>query len=144
MESFPDLRPRLHPCGLMLAARVTLPHFSVSAAISLPNSAGDPGSGVPPRSARRGLHLRVVESRVDLLVELVDDLGKPHPLPLPQFRNGSRAPAIATRYARRSTLFWVFPDIAPSFSKRTPPASPPAKLPTDQTSHKARMRFPWK
>jgi len=91
-----------------------------------------------------GLHLRVVDSRVDLLVELVDDLGKPHPLPLPQFRNGSTAPAIATRYARRSTLFWVFPDIAPSFSKRTPPASPPAKLPTDQTSHKTRMRFPWK
>jgi hypothetical protein len=64
--------------------------------------------------------------------------------PLSQFRNGSRAPAIPTRYARRSTLFWIFPDIAPSFSKRTPPASPPAKLPTDQTSHKARMRFPWK
>src|SRR5215510_15807062 len=44
------------------------------------------------------------------------------------FRNGSRAPAIATRYARRSTLFCIFPDIAPSFSKRTPPTSPPAKL----------------
>src|SRR5215470_3101172 len=58
--------------------------------------------------------------------------------PFPQFRNGSRAPAIATRYARRSTLFWIFPDIAPSFSKRTPPAIPPARLPTDQTSHKAR------
>src|SRR5262249_7769566 len=64
--------------------------------------------------------------------------------PLPQFRNGSRAPAIPTRYARRSTLFWIFPDIAPSFSNRPPPASPPAKLPTDQTSHKARMRFPRK
>ena len=61
---------------------------------------------------------------------------------LPQFRNGSRAPAIATRYARRSTLFCIFPDIAPRFSKRRPPMSPPAKLPTDQTSHKARMRFP--
>src|SRR5262249_42685283 len=44
MESLPDLRPRLHPCGLMLAARITLPHFSVSSAISLPNWAGDPGS----------------------------------------------------------------------------------------------------
>src|SRR6476619_8104143 len=62
----------------------------------------------------------------------------------PQFRNGRTAPAIATRYARRSTLFWIFPDIVPSFFKRTPPASPPAKLPTDPTSHKARMRFPWK
>jgi len=58
MESLPDLRPRLHPCGLILAARITLPHFSVSSAISLPNWTGDPGSGVPPRSddlGRRGL-----------------------------------------------------------------------------------------
>ena len=66
------------------------------------------------------------------------------PYPIPDFRNGSRAPAIATRYAIRSTLFWIFPDIAPSFSKRTPPVNPPAKLPTAQTSHNARMRFPWK
>ena len=57
MESLPDLRPRLHPCGLMLAARITLPHFSVSSAISLPNSAGDPGSATPPRSARRAFIL---------------------------------------------------------------------------------------
>src|SRR5215831_13312660 len=83
MESFPDLRPRLHPCGLMLAARVTLPHFSVSAAISLPNSARRSrqrrAAEVTPLirtsmrqiAARRGLHLRVVESRVDLLVELL-------------------------------------------------------------------------
>src|SRR6516165_6062109 len=41
----------------MLAARITLPHFSVSSAISLPNWAGDPGSGVPPRSARRAFIL---------------------------------------------------------------------------------------
>ena len=27
-------------CGLMLAARITLPHFSVSSAISFPKSAG--------------------------------------------------------------------------------------------------------
>ena len=27
---------------------MTLPHFSVSSAISLPNWTGDPGSGVPP------------------------------------------------------------------------------------------------
>src|SRR5262245_20237401 len=29
----------------------TLPHFSVSSAISVPKSAGEPGSAVPPRSA---------------------------------------------------------------------------------------------
>src|SRR6266404_3212347 len=35
----------------MLAARITLPHFSVSSAISLPNSAGDSVREVPPTSA---------------------------------------------------------------------------------------------
>src|SRR5262249_10859733 len=39
--------------ALMLAARITLPHFSVSSAMSLPNSEGEPASTVPPRSARR-------------------------------------------------------------------------------------------
>src|SRR5215470_5935790 len=43
--------------ALMLAARITLPHFSVSSAISLPKSAGEPGSTVPPRSASRALIL---------------------------------------------------------------------------------------
>jgi hypothetical protein len=39
--------------GLMLAARITLPHFSVSSAMSLPKSAGVIGIGKAPRSARR-------------------------------------------------------------------------------------------
>src|SRR5271166_2449529 len=43
--------------GLMLAARITLPHFSVSFAMSLPKSDGDPASGVPPKSRRRALIL---------------------------------------------------------------------------------------
>src|SRR5262245_38307767 len=38
-------------CGLMLAARITLAHFSVSAVMRRPKSAGDPASGSPPRSA---------------------------------------------------------------------------------------------
>ena len=33
----------------MFAARITLPHFSVSSAMSLPKSAGEPGSGVSPK-----------------------------------------------------------------------------------------------
>src|SRR5262245_29783123 len=41
--------------GLMLAARTTLAHFSVSSAMNLPNSAGDIGIGTPPRSASRFL-----------------------------------------------------------------------------------------
>src|SRR5262249_30701894 len=43
--------------ALMLAARITLPHFSVSSAMSLPKSAGEPASAVPPRSASRAFIL---------------------------------------------------------------------------------------
>src|SRR5262249_17801217 len=38
--------------ALMPVKLTTLPHFSVSSAISLPKSAGETTSGVPPRSAR--------------------------------------------------------------------------------------------
>jgi len=41
--------------GLMPANLITFPHFSVSSAISLPNSAGEPGSTVAPKSAKRAL-----------------------------------------------------------------------------------------
>src|SRR5439155_19488261 len=37
--------------GLMPANLTTLAHFSVSSAMSLPKSAGEPTSGVPPKSA---------------------------------------------------------------------------------------------
>src|SRR5262249_51942901 len=40
-------------CSLMLAARITLPHFSVSSAMSLAQSVDEPGSTVPPKSAKR-------------------------------------------------------------------------------------------
>src|SRR5262245_24207368 len=46
-------RSRTDHSGLMPADLITLAHFSVSAAISLPKSAGEPGSTVPPPSARR-------------------------------------------------------------------------------------------
>src|SRR5262249_36287421 len=42
--------------GLMLAATITLPHFLVSSEMSLPKSAGEPGSTVPPRLASRALN----------------------------------------------------------------------------------------
>src|SRR4051794_2025616 len=45
--------------GLMLAARITLPHFFVSSAMSLPKSAAEPGSTVPPTSLSCAL---IVES----------------------------------------------------------------------------------
>jgi hypothetical protein len=43
--------------ALILAARITLPHFSVSSATSLPNSVGVIGMGSPPSSARRACNL---------------------------------------------------------------------------------------
>src|SRR5215469_4273898 len=43
--------------ALIPAARITLPHFAVSAAMNSPKSAGEPTSGVPPRSASRSLIL---------------------------------------------------------------------------------------
>jgi hypothetical protein len=49
-----NVRPGLQDhSGLMLAARITLPHFSVSSAMNLPKSAGEPGNAIPPRSASR-------------------------------------------------------------------------------------------
>src|SRR6516165_2694987 len=39
--------------ALMLAARITLAHFSVSSAMNFPNSADEPGSAAPPNSASR-------------------------------------------------------------------------------------------
>ena len=41
----------------MFAARITLAHFSVSSARCLPNSAGEPGKTVPPRSPNRAFIL---------------------------------------------------------------------------------------
>src|SRR6516225_6226069 len=43
--------------ALMPANFTTLPHFSVSSAMSLPKSAGEPASTVPPRSVSRALSL---------------------------------------------------------------------------------------
>src|SRR5262245_11013328 len=44
--------------ALMPANFTTLPHFSVSSAMSLPKSADEPGSPVPPNSASRVWILR--------------------------------------------------------------------------------------
>jgi predicted nucleotidyltransferase len=57
--------------ALMLSARTTLPHFSVSSATNLPKSAGDNAIGEPR------LQLRIGEARIDLFVELLDSLEIP-------------------------------------------------------------------
>src|SRR5262245_20531429 len=52
VSGFMEYRRRAeHYSALMLADLITLPHFSVSSAMSLPKSAGEPASAVPPRSA---------------------------------------------------------------------------------------------
>src|SRR5262252_10260067 len=48
-----DLTADRPQAALMLRARMTLPHFSVSSAMSLPKSAGESASTSPPRSTMR-------------------------------------------------------------------------------------------
>src|SRR5262245_42736838 len=55
-------------CALMPANLITLAHFSVSSAMSFPKSAGEPKSGVPPRSA--SLAFILGSARAALLVAL--------------------------------------------------------------------------
>src|SRR5262249_13418068 len=43
--------------ALILAARITLPHFSASSLMSLPKSAGEPASAAAPKSASRAFIL---------------------------------------------------------------------------------------
>src|SRR6266403_5319040 len=55
-EALPNIRQPDHS-GLMPANLTTLAHFSVSSAMSLPKSAGEPASRLPPSSASRALIL---------------------------------------------------------------------------------------
>src|SRR6185437_2382599 len=57
-------------CGLMLAALITLPHFSVSSAMSLPKSAGEPPSTVPSRLASRALNFGSASAALISLLSL--------------------------------------------------------------------------
>src|SRR6266481_5833335 len=56
--------------ALMLAARTTLAHFSVSSVISLPKSAGVPASAVPPTSASCALNLGLARAALISLLSL--------------------------------------------------------------------------
>jgi hypothetical protein len=62
--------------GLMLAARMTLAHFSVSSAMSFPNSAESPQSMCRPGQQKPVLHPR---SGIDFLIELIDNRGRRAP-----------------------------------------------------------------
>jgi hypothetical protein len=54
----------------MLAARITLPHFSVSSAMSFPKSADEPGRTVPPMSVSRAFSLGSVSAALISLLSL--------------------------------------------------------------------------
>jgi hypothetical protein len=69
-----EYRPR--QSGLMLAARITVAHFSVSSAMSFPNSAGVIGIGAPAEFDETCLKLGIGEARIDLPVQRGDDLGR--------------------------------------------------------------------
>src|SRR5262245_50873635 len=73
--------------GLTLAARITLAHFSVSLAMSLPNSAGVIGIGAPPSSTRRALSLGSARAALISLLSLpMTSAGVPLGAPRPSQR----------------------------------------------------------
>src|SRR5258707_9332946 len=70
--------------ALMLRARMTLPHFSVSSAINLPKSAGESASTWPPRSASRALILGSASATLISLLSLsMTSAGVPVGAPTP-------------------------------------------------------------
>ena len=62
--------------GLMLAARITLAHFSVSSAMKLAEVGGRARKHGAAQIGKPRLNLGIGEGGVDLVVELVDDLGR--------------------------------------------------------------------
>jgi Lhr-like helicase len=81
-RSFPERWPAVLPClglnhsGLMPADLITLAHFSVSAATKLPKSEGEARNHCTAQVGEPCLKLGIGEGGVDLVVELVDDLGR--------------------------------------------------------------------
>jgi hypothetical protein len=108
--------------ALMLAARITLPHFSLSSAISLPKLAGVPGSTVPPKSASRAF---IVGSARPALISLLSVsmilagvfLGAPRP-PMRPADGPSNGWATLSRI--RSLADYTIAMLESSFRKRQP------------------------
>src|ERR1700730_3108465 len=83
-----DERPQ---SGLVLAARITLPHFSFSSAMNLPKSAGEVANTVWPKSANRAF---IEGSTRAALISLLSFsmmsggvfFGAPIPLSVPKIR----------------------------------------------------------
>src|SRR5262249_30902178 len=74
---------RVHS-GLMFAARITLPHFSVSSAMSFPNSVGIIGIGTSARPASRSFILgSAMPAVISLLILSITSAGVPFGAPTP-------------------------------------------------------------
>src|SRR5262245_59451792 len=90
-----------HHSGLIWAARITLAHFCVSSARSLPNSAGVSASAVPPRSAKRALILGSARAVAISLLSLSTIaagvcLGAPTPSQSPASKPGTNSLTVGT------------------------------------------------
>src|SRR5262249_3190310 len=73
-----------HYSALMLADLITLPHFSVSSAMSLPKSAGVNASVVTAKSARRALNFGFARAALISLLSLSTiSIGVPFGAPTP-------------------------------------------------------------
>src|SRR5262249_31417555 len=77
----------------------TLPHFSVSSAMSLPKSAGVPGSIVPPSSASRAFILGSSRAALTSLLSLLTisagvAFGAPRPYQIPPSYPGKNSPTV--------------------------------------------------
>src|ERR1044072_1875619 len=84
-------------CALMPANFTTLPHFSISSAISLANSAGDPTSGVAPISESRALIPGSASAALNSLLSLSTTsmgvfMGAPIPNQLVTSKPGTKSP----------------------------------------------------
>src|SRR5882724_4356627 len=85
--------------GLMPANLITLPHFSVSSAMSFPKSAGEPPSTVPSRSAIRALILGSARPALISLLSLSTIsggvfLGTPSPYTKLASKPGKKSPTV--------------------------------------------------
>jgi hypothetical protein len=97
-----------HP-GLMLAARIALPHFSVSSVMSLPKSAGEPLSTLPPKSASFALILGSERAALISLLSLSTISAGPSEMRDSRERGGARGETqeLATgKFHGASSLKW--------------------------------------
>src|SRR5262245_17095271 len=92
--------------GLRLAARVTLAHFSVSSATSLPTSAGEPASTVAPSSAIRALILGSARPALISLLSL-STISAGVPLGAP-----TAFQALASKPGRNSLTVGIFGNVS--------------------------------